>query len=46
MTTAVSGRTDYLIAGNVLEDGRDVSESSKYRNAKEKKVEFFIFLVL
>jgi replication factor C subunit 1 len=31
VTTAVSGKTDYLIAGNVLEDGRDVQEGSKYK---------------
>ncbi|KAL3811776.1 hypothetical protein ACHAXA_004208 [Cyclostephanos tholiformis] len=35
VTTAVSGRTDYLIAGNVLEDGRDVEEGSKYRKCVE-----------
>jgi replication factor C subunit 1 len=35
VTTAVSGKTDYLIAGNVLEDGRGVEEGSKYRKCVE-----------
>lgn len=38
ISTAVSGRTDYLIAGQLLEDGRNVEESSKYRTAIDKKV--------
>ena len=32
-TSAVSGRTDYLIAGHKLEDGRDATSSGKYRGA-------------
>ncbi|ESS30893.1 ATPase, AAA family protein [Toxoplasma gondii VEG] len=32
-TSAVSGRTDYLVAGALLEDGRDVTTGSKYRKA-------------
>ena len=36
----MSGKTDYLVAGTVLEDGRPVTESSKYRTAVEKKVTF------
>ena len=35
---SVSGKTDYLVAGAVLDDGRAASESSKYRTALEKKV--------
>ncbi|KAL7466472.1 hypothetical protein ACHAXS_009807 [Conticribra weissflogii] len=35
VTSAVSGKTDYLIAGNVLEDGRRVEEGSKYRKVLE-----------
>ena len=33
-TGSVSGKTNYLISGYQLEDGRDVSESSKYKKAK------------
>ena len=36
--TAVSGKTQYLVAGDLLEDGRPVTASSKYRKAVEKKV--------
>lgn len=36
--TAVSGKTDFLVAGEVLEDGRPVSASSKYKKAVDKKV--------
>ncbi|CBZ54546.1 putative replication factor c subunit [Neospora caninum Liverpool] len=32
-TSAVSGKTDYLVAGSLLEDGRDVTTGSKYRKA-------------
>ena len=35
-TGSISGKTDYLIAGFKLEDGREVSSSGKYRKAKEK----------
>lgn len=35
---AVSGKTDYLVTGTLLEDGRPVSEGSKYRTAQEKGV--------
>lgn len=34
--SAVSGKTDYLIIGSKLEDGREVTEGRKYRMAKEK----------
>ena len=36
--TAVSGKTNFLVAGDVLEDGRPVTASSKYRKAVDKKV--------
>ena len=36
--TAVSGKTKFLVAGDVLEDGRPVTASSKYRKAVDKKV--------
>ena len=35
VTKAVSGQTNYLICGKELEDGRDVTEGSKYKKAKE-----------
>lgn len=38
MSKAVSGKTSYLVAGEILEDGRAGTESSKYRAAQEKKV--------
>lgn len=38
LTSAVSGRTSYLVAGSSLEDGRPIEEGSKYRNAKSKGV--------
>jgi len=31
VTTTVSSKTDYLVAGNILEDGREVVEGSKYK---------------
>lgn len=34
MTSAVSGRTNYLIYGHILEDGRETKESSKYKKAE------------
>ena len=37
-TGSVSGKTDYLIAGYKLEDGRDVSQGSKYNAAKTRGV--------
>jgi replication factor C subunit 1 len=37
VTSAVSGKTDYLIIGHKLEDGREVTTGSKYRKAQEKK---------
>ena len=35
VTTAVSSKTDYLVVGEVLEDGRQVEEGSKHRRATE-----------
>ena len=32
-TGSVSGKTDYLIAGYKLEDGREVTQGSKYNGA-------------
>ena len=37
-TSAVSGKTDYLIAGHKLEDGREVTEGGKYKMAKSKGI--------
>lgn len=34
-TGSVSGRTDYLIVGYKLEDGREVTQGSKYRKATQ-----------
>ncbi|KAL7514630.1 hypothetical protein ACHAXN_012640 [Cyclotella atomus] len=31
VTGSVSGKTDYLVVGSILEDGRDVEEGSKHR---------------
>ena len=33
VTTAVSGKTNYLVVGPVLEDGRNYQEGSKYKKA-------------
>ena len=30
VTTAVSGRTDFLVHGNLLEDGREFTKGNKY----------------
>lgn len=34
MTSAVSGKTNYLVVGSKLEDGREVNTGSKYVKAK------------
>ena len=34
VTGSVSGKSDYLVVGSVLEDGRPPNESSKYRKAQ------------
>lgn len=38
VSSAVSGKTDFLVAGERLEDGRPAFEGGKYRSALEKKV--------
>ena len=38
---SVSGKTNYLIAGLKLEDGRDPSQGNKYKNAVAKGVKIF-----
>lgn len=38
-TSAVSGKTDYLVTGSILEDGREVSTGSKYRKALQLQTE-------
>lgn len=35
LTQAVSGKTNYLIVGYKLEDGREVTQGSKYASAKK-----------
>lgn len=35
LTSAVSGKTDYLIVGYKLEDGRAVNQGSKYVKAEK-----------
>uniref|UniRef100_A0A0G4HIC4 BRCT domain-containing protein n=1 Tax=Chromera velia CCMP2878 TaxID=1169474 RepID=A0A0G4HIC4_9ALVE len=35
-TGSVSGKTDFLLVGSVLEDGRDPTEGKKYQTAVEK----------
>lgn len=37
-SSAVSGKTDILLTGNYLEDGRPYTEGTKYRTAVEKNV--------
>ena len=36
--SAVSGKTNYLVAGFEMEDGRPITEGSKYKAAIEKNV--------
>jgi len=36
--SAISGKTNYLIGGYILEDGRETNTSGKYRNAQAKKI--------
>lgn len=38
VTGSVSSRTSFLVVGSVLEDGREVSTSNKYKKAQEKGV--------
>lgn len=37
-TSAISGKTSYLVIGYKLEDGREVTQGGKYRKAKEKGI--------
>jgi replication factor C subunit 1 len=37
VTGSISGKTDYLVVGYKLEDGREVTQGGKYRNASAKK---------
>ena len=37
-TGSVSGKTDYLIAGHKLEDGRETHTSGKYRAAQKREI--------
>ena len=37
-TGAVSGKTNYLIIGHKMEDGREVSQGGKYKSAKAKNI--------
>lgn len=36
--TAVSGKTNYLVAGFEMEDGRKITEGAQYKAAIKKKV--------
>jgi replication factor C subunit 1 len=38
ISSAVSGKTSFLVLGHALEDGREATTGSKYRTAVEKKV--------
>ena len=38
LTGSVSGKTSYLVYGSRLDDGRDVSQTKKYRDAETKKI--------
>lgn len=38
VTGGVSGKTNYLVAGHSLEDGRSVQEGGKYKQAKSKAI--------
>ena len=35
--TAISGKTNYLVAGFEMDDGRAITEGAKYKEAKKKK---------
>ena len=40
-TSAVSGKTNYLIVGHAMEDGREITSGGKYKKAQEKGVNIF-----
>ena len=33
LVSAVNSKTDYLVVGHILDDGRQVTEGKKYKNA-------------
>ena len=41
VTSEICGKTDILIHGNILEDGRNYTEGKKYKTAKEKKIKIY-----
>ena len=43
VTGSVSKKTTHLLAGDILEDGRAVNESSKYKKASELKTKIISF---
>lgn len=43
VTTTVSGKTTYLIIGEMLEDGRQISEGNKYKKASESNTKIIDF---
>ena len=36
--TSVSGKTNYLVAGFEMEDGRKITQGAQYKSAIQKKV--------
>ena len=42
VTTCVSNKTDFLIHGENLEDGRKYFEGKKYKMAKEKNIKIYL----
>lgn len=46
VTTAVSGKTSYLVVGQVLEDGRPYQEGSKYKKATSGNLQDKIKIVM
>ena len=40
-TGAVSGKTNYLITGHKMEDGREVNLGGKYKSAKAKNIPIY-----
>ena len=41
VVSTISGKTDILIHGNFLEDGRKYTEGKKYKAAKAKKIKIY-----
>ena len=44
--TSVSGKTNYLVAGFEMEDGRKITQGAQYKAAIQKKVKSISDLVL